>query len=533
MARGRGLDRTRRTCGDVVDSILPQWLSIWLLVSLGTGCLLPKSRVEVNESQRSPTQSDGKESKADSGSVPPAHPPSRIRDGGTAREGRDVPSGGTRAPDPEAAGKSSMAPTTQGESQEPPQLGAACKRDADCTGGYVCDAELRMATPVPGAPEGRIEQIVFLGGSCTPTRATEYDNTGPSCDPTMPIGSQGCGSDGVCDAVARSQDSIVVGCRKSCDPGAAQSGCRKGYECGYTDRYCSEGCQTDTDCRVRPDAGTNMLSYDSSSNVRCDSAMARCTHAGGPQASGQSCTRDDDCPEDGVCVADGVEVAGQRFPGGHCTRSGCEFPAHACDHGTVCEALRPWLAEAPTEPLCFQRCKIGAEAVELRTGTEGHGEGCRPGYRCHYNGGSGSDSGVCVGGNYNAITTNNIGADCKTNADCYSPYGLGYCLIYQVSSEVLPGFCTLFDCAVPGLPTDLCGANNECVSTGDGDETNCQHQCQRAEECAKGFACTDNDEDPSTPRNCIPPCLADSDCRAGEKCVLISATGRSGLCRVN
>jgi hypothetical protein len=138
-----------------------------------------------------------------------------------------------------------------------------------------------------------------------------------------------------------------------------------------------------------------------------------------------------------------------------------------------------------------------------------------------------------VGGNYNGVTKNNVGAECKTNADCYSPYGLGYCLVYQVSAtEALPGICTLFDCAVPGLPLDICGDGNECVSTGDADETNCQHHCKDANECPKGFACTDDDMDTKTPKNCIPPCLSDADCRSGEKCIIVSSTSRAGLCRL-
>jgi hypothetical protein len=422
-----------------------------------------------------------------------------------------------------------------------PQLGAACTRDADCTGGYVCDEEVKSTIPVSGAPNGSIDQYVFFGGSCTPIRATLYDprNPGVSCDPAAAMGNQGCGPDGVCDAVGRTAQGFVVGCRKACDPEAEESGCREGYTCGLTDKYCSEGCQTDAECRIGPidsndDGELDMNGYDSASNVTCDPATARCVHPAGPQPSGETCVRDDDCPENGVCIIEGASVAGHAFPGGHCTRTGCESPANECDNDTVCESLRPWGA-SPTAPLCFQSCKVGAEPANLRIGTEGHGEGCRAGYRCHYNGGSGADSGVCVGGNYNAVTTNNIGQTCEKDSDCYSPYGLGRCLIYQVTQagEVLPGICTVVDCAVPGLPLDVCGENNVCVSQGAGtDETNCEHNCKDASECGKGFACTDLDEDPTTPKTCVPPCLADADCKMGEKCIRLEVGAEAGLCRL-
>ncbi|HET8940345.1 MAG TPA: hypothetical protein VFN67_43185 [Polyangiales bacterium] len=424
-----------------------------------------------------------------------------------------------------------------------PQLGAACKRDADCTGGYFCDAEMKTAVPAQGAPDGAVDQYVFPDGSCTPKRVTTFDPTAATqvgCDPRRPLGAQGCGDEGVCDAVGRIASGFLVGCRKACDPAAAESGCRMGYDCDFTDEYCSEGCRTDADCRVGAPIDTDgddlpdMLSYDAESSVTCDTQTSRCVHAAGGQASGQSCMRDDECAENGVCIDEESSVAGQQFPGGLCTRRGCNFPGQECDGGTTCEPLRPWLGENRTEPLCFQRCKVGAESADLRVGATGHGDGCREGYRCHYNGGPGAEAGVCVGGNYNGVTKNNIGAECKTNDDCYSPYGLGYCLVYQVpgTAEALPGFCTLFDCAVPGLPTDLCGESNECVATGGGDETNCQHHCKDANDCAKGFACSDDDEDPKTPKSCIPPCLTDAECRQGEKCIIVSTTPRISLCKL-
>jgi hypothetical protein len=103
-------------------------------------------------------------------------------------------------------------------------------RDADCAGGYVCDPQVSMSIPVTGGPSGSVEQVLFPGGSCTPKRLTAYDGTAASCDPAEPVGAQGCGADGVCDAIASgSGGTVFVGCRKGCDPVAEKPGCPAGY----------------------------------------------------------------------------------------------------------------------------------------------------------------------------------------------------------------------------------------------------------------------------------------------------------------
>ena len=447
-------------------------------------------------------------------------------------------SGGSAAGSGGSAGRSN---TAGRNASGTPQLGAACTADADCAGGYVCDTELKQTERVPGAPGGQVENFLFGGGSCTPIRLGTYDQTGGrSCDPTEPRGSQGCGSNGVCTIVREVQSNSTVpavGCRVACEPSAAESGCdRAGYACDLVESYCEDGCRSDAECKVGPvdtngDGELDTLEYDAASPLHCDIATARCRHPGGARASGEACTTDTECAADGICIPSDATVAGQTFPEGLCSRVGCEYPGYECDKGTVCESLRPWLDESPSTPLCFQRCTVGAEPADVRLGKSGHGQGCRTGYRCHYNGGQGTEGGVCVGGNYNDVKSNNIGSQCKVDADCYSPYGMGACLFYSTTSTTpLPGICTVFDCAAPGLPSDLCGGGNECVSVGESDGTACLHHCKNASECPQGFACTDDDGVPGTPSNCIPACLTNTDCRTGEQCVRRTAQAQSGLC---
>lgn len=418
-----------------------------------------------------------------------------------------------------------------------PQLGAACMADNDCAGGYRCDAEIKNIVKVANAPGGQVDQSLFPGGSCTPIPVATFDSNGKtSCDPRNPRGSQGCTEDGVC-SVENVGGNTKVACRKACEPNADESGCdRAGYTCDFVDHDCIEGCRSDAECRIllldsNGDGDPDGVDYDSASSLTCETKTGRCVHPPGPQHDGQSCMQSEDCTDDGLCIPANAAPAGLRFPDGHCTRRGCDVEGRECDDGTVCEPLRPWLGESETEPLCLTRCKVGAEAEGLRLGKSGHGEGCRAGYRCHYNGGPGADSGVCVGGIYNDVKTNNVGAPCKTNDECYSPYGLGYCLVYSLPNNTQsPGICTVMDCAVPGVPKDLCGAGNECVSQ-DTDESSCLHNCKSATECPSGFACTDDDNDKATAKTCYPLCLAAEDCRMNEKCVpLPSSTNGAGVC---
>jgi hypothetical protein len=445
-------------------------------------------------------------------------------------------SGGSGGSGGSSAGSSARGGSSGGGSSE---IGAACAKDADCGTGMFCDREIAQKASIPGAPSGAstIDQSLFPGGSCTPTPISVYDPNGmTSCDPGEPIGAQKCGSDGVCSVELVMGDQMVA-CRKACEPSATESGCdREGYTCDFVNHDCIEGCRSDTECRLTvvesADGSGTDVSYDASSTSTCDTETGRCTHPSGSKQIGEACDRSEDCSgEEGLCIPPDAAPAGLSFPGGACTRTGCDVKGLECGDGSVCESLRPWLDGSQTERLCLTRCTVGAEPEAQRLGKSGHGEGCREGYRCHYNGGAGAKSGVCAGGVYNDVKTNNIGATCKTNDDCYSPFGLGYCLVYGLPNGMAAtGVCTLMDCGAPGLPSDVCGAGNVCVGQ-QGDQSFCQHMCKAADECPDGFGCTDDDMDPSTPKTCYPLCAANGDCRTGEQCKPLStAMGSAGLC---
>lgn len=414
-------------------------------------------------------------------------------------------------------------------------LGLPCGRDSDCLDNLFCDEESTYTMQVPSAPAGVITRAIFPGGSCSPRPIGPYDpDGGTSCSLDGPTDDQGCGKGGVCIVEPAAVDT-VVSCRVACEPSADASGCsRKGYTCDFQLHACIEGCAHDEDCRLLRvdsdgDGAADALEYDRESSASCDSDTGRCSHEGGATKSGGACRTSDECEADGLCITAESTLAGNAFPDGYCTKFGCEVEGRECvGDDSACVALRSLSRPTPSALVCMTSCRVGAESEGDRLGEDGHGEGCRPGYRCQYNGGAGASAGVCVGGTYNDVTDNNVGAACELDSDCYSPYGIGLCLALSVGDvSATTGTCSMLDCNAPGLPDDICGKGNACIGLS-GDVTFCVQECDEAAECALGSACSDDDADPTTPSICYPVCFTDEECRSNEACEL-TASG-AGQC---
>ena len=408
-------------------------------------------------------------------------------------------------------------------------VGQACDRDSDCAAGLSCDVEIDQSFSASRLPAGvsQVQSAVFPGGSCTPIPATVPDGTTEVCYPFGPPNLSGCGEGGACSFVTVADTTSLTrlaACRAQCTPTADGSGCdRFGYTCHTDLGVCVEGCQSDEECRVRVvdadgDGVDDSLEYDDESRAICDVEGFRCVHDRTNNAqTGDACERLDDCERDGLCRD---ALVGMDFPGGFCSKIGCEVEGRECrGDNAVCESLRG--ETSISYPTCLTRCTVGAERAALRVGADGHGEGCREGYRCHYNGGEGAESGVCVGGNYNDVSESNVGAACTSDAECYSPYGYGRC--EDLSGTGLTSVCTIVDCAAPGLPDDICGPSGLCYGFGS-DFSLCVQECSDAKECAEGYACADDDGVASTERICFPVCFEDADCRKNsERCVITRA----------
>ena len=268
----------------------------------------------------------------------------------------------------------------------------------------------------------------------------------------------------------------------------------------------------------RPLPGSPMTSAPraTTSPRTCSSETFRCENPGTPGAeAGDPCVDDWDCEAQGFCITE----AFSGWPEGYCSRVRCDLDVCAGDG--LCAALGFGI------PVCGQQCEVGAGAVLGDTSTYvGNTQGCRDGYTCFWQGAN-DTVGACRLGEFNDVTANNVGADCAEASECYSPFGQGLCGTPDFACDVFgfqqgtcqTGFgCTVFDCAVPGMPEDVCGADAECIVNDQGLSW-CVAKCSGAENCLPGGACVDLDGDELTLDSvCLPFCLADTECRAGETC---------------
>lgn len=416
-------------------------------------------------------------------------------------------------------------------------VGSGCDSDDDCASDLVCDEEILDTAPIEGLPDGTtIPLALFPGGTCTPALAGPLGAAGV-CNPNEPRMSQGCGRDGVCVPL-NVGGQLIAACRQACDPADPEDCGRDNYRCDPTSRACVEGCLTDAECRAQVvdtdgDGFPDGLSYDDESSSVCEASSGRCILPDGDGGeTGDACERQDDCEATGSCRTTGQPIAGFPYPDGYCSKIGCDAPGNECaGDDSVCTTVRSWSTGPGISTACMTQCEVGAESEADQTGSDGHGAGCRDGYRCHYSGGpDGARSGVCVGGNYNDVDEPNLGAACASDSECFSPFGLGICVSLSVQSAdgavqgPPTGACAIMDCAVPGLPDDICGDNGTCRVLRD-DVAYCAATCQEAADCAPGYACADDDGREDTAKLCFPVCADDDECRKGEETCQTAASG--------
>lgn len=291
------------------------------------------------------------------------------------------------------------------------------------------------------------------------------------------------------------------------------------------------GCVSDAECQVhRADTdGDGVIDpYDATSNpdgdrltcattvaAWCDPTTSRCRHEGTPDAeAGAPCTVDFDCEADGECIPE--DGASGGWSDGYCIKLRCDIAGNDCAGAGKCQT------EGFGIPVCVQSCEVAATAaVDDRFADP---RDCRPGYSCLWDGSSGVGpaNGGCARGNYNDVRASNVGEACVDELTCYSPFGLGQCRDFGAGDH-----CTLFGCGAPGMPSDVCGADAVCAMVGGSTTTLCIATCESADECPVGNGCWDTGVAgiaTGEQKVCFPGCLAESDCRSGERCEGATAT---------
>jgi hypothetical protein len=444
---------------------------------------------------------------------------------GSGGTGGGAPDGGV---DP--GGECELATALGGE------LGGPCRAEAECNGVLEClpvqtETFGGAADPIhdhPNGPDATVVTAEFVGNYCTrffqPAEEGCTEAQATACD-------EECG---ICDPYYSNATICLRKCVAEVDTNSA---CFDAYQCDILFEGCYPGCQTDDDCRIfREDTNDNgvfdpwdpemmtgdRLVYDVDSTFSCNTDTFRCEHPGAVGAeAGIPCDNSQQCEANGICLDE--EAFG--FPGGYCSKVRCDIDPCAGDG--ICAAIGLGI------PLCAESCQVGAGAMPPDTSTYlGNTQGCRsddpdPEYTCFWAGVADDPTGACVPGEFNDVVVNNIGADCTEDSQCYSPFGQGGCadadllcaLAGQPSGTCPVGFgCTVFDCAVPGMPDDVCGADGECIPTEQGFSL-CVAKCSAAESCLPGAACADLDGDPLTlDAVCWPFCADATECRPGETC---------------
>jgi hypothetical protein len=428
----------------------------------------------------------------------------------------------------------------------PGQLGGVCNK-GKCESGLKCLPASTPTLPVRDRESGRELTVHF--SSLTANGL---------CSKGCTVGSDDCGPCGKCTAtsfvgrylVPMADDPKQGVCTLRCTPSLDnRGGCHEGYTCAPGE-VCLNACTSDQQCKVvaEDSNGDNAveLTLDSASETYCNLETGLCDHPGG--AVGDSCKLSTDCKAYSQCMTN------DTIGDGICVREYCSGDqALGCAVSQVCNVRMADLMDLEEEQLgsmCLPGCKVGQETKSLRIGLESHGEGCPIGFACLWDGVSKSDdpiNGGCFATpSHNSIAASNLGASCKNDNECYSPWGLGVCRFSKINRGK-PGMCVVGECSnypggspfdgiLPGVASELpiCPAGQgSCViesEAGKAPATTCFRSCASASDCATGLACASPFE--NGPRICWHNCSKNDECRQGSACIrdadAVACTGAKG-----
>ena len=391
------------------------------------------------------------------------------------------------------------------------QVGQTCVT-GECFAPWVCRPELdaRLRTWTADGRAGRpYPLIAWPGGRCEGVCTVDAPGQCDRCT--------------VC--VAR-HGGTVGECFNPC----SETGhCREGFACDVVNQVCVpsctivdgvDTCQFSTIASQDPwSAGATIVDRGADWPSHCNTETGRCATPGNPAATaGDVCEDDLDCEDDGTCLP--------LTPSGYCVRHGCNDVASPCREGDVC-ALGHYLGLRGRT--CLNGCALGGETTSAqRIGLMGGHPTCGPGQACLPAARTGSTvQGACLPGNYNDVVDYNVGQECMADTDCWSPYGLGRCLMLDepYSSREGRGVCSVRWCAMDseewgyGADLDRCRSTDQCVWVSEV-EPGCVTRCESAADCPGEWACHPVDVfgDGSLYRTCWPACFDDTECAAGALC---------------
>lgn len=427
-------------------------------------------------------------------------------------------------------------------------VGGACAT-ARCFEPWVCQEEVVRTIPsvLRDGTAGRPFSISYYpGGLCE-----------GSCNPNLRDQCNSCSS---CLSSGEDEAGNELGsCYMNCAVNATdRGGCNEGYGCNRAYGACTPACtviEGVDSCQfsIETDDDGNSTIYDEGVDYpsHCNVGTGLCETTGRAGArAGDDCEDEFDCETNGVCYRSEDPDAPATLQDGYCIRIGCNDTDLRCQDGDVCTQSLFGLPGG----VCMRGCSVGSEeTADQRFGAAGGNPECGAGEACFWDGVHGATglNGGCFPGNYNDVPAYNVGEGCDTDADCWSPYGLGRCLFSEgnaLGDRVGRGICVVGGCgtssggaglrvadavvAVPD-PSEICqttgapagSSNDRCVAFSE-TQTFCVAGCATAAECPTGYACPNLGSGLVALRICWPECMVDADCREGASCL----NERRGAC---
>lgn len=373
-------------------------------------------------------------------------------------------------------------------------VGRPCRDPRDCATGYRCFDE---------------GQYGFPDGYCSIAGPIDEGGCDPESPSSCPVGSS-CnywGTDENDVAYYRCLKDCVIDDRNGWDE--SNCGCREGYECTLVDEVCMPGCTTasqdDDCCQYWTDDDGDFIveagEFDAVPNctLTCNADSSRCVNPGDESASwGDSCLYDQDCPAESFCVRerdqDGDDTTPETvWPNGYCARLGCDLPGRECDVGAAgaSEDCRNLGTDTDPDWICVKSCTVAPDGV----GPDDINPVCGNDYSCFPDPLAIDDelNGWCGTERYNpGVSVDTLGGPCEENADCYSPYGQGFCVTERSGGGgFIGGVCLFGACEFPGMEGTC--PETEFVCEPLGDLSYCMDRCdQPGKGFGPSFGCRDD-----------------------------------------
>lgn len=339
--------------------------------------------------------------------------------------------------------------------------GVACGEGETCIGG-ACAAVLVDAGTLPAYAGGRVDPMAPPvaacsgdgdcddGRFCNGVERCLGGDAGVACAPGEPP----CGMDEICND---DTDTCTM-CDGECPT------CMDVDMDGFEASSCGGADCDDTDPDVHPDATEVCDGVDNNCAGGVDEGLPVQTYY--VDGDGDGYGTDAGSIESCDPVADRVTMGGDCADGDGDVNPG---EAEVCD-----DLVDNNCVDGVDEGCSSGPCSVPTGGVDPEVDTGG----CAAGQSCAPSGGTFA----CTSGNFNAVASENLGAFCTSDADCWSPFGYGVCGRPPGGPD---GQCVVLHCGE--VPSACPSPNGVCAMSPEG--MVCHRACTSPTECRSGYDC--------------------------------------------